>query len=195
VTAHLRDTSGTAHPLELGRWHGAADAVELALLEGLPDPVLDIGCGPGRIVAALAERGRPVLGIDPAAIAIDDAVAGHAPTLRRSVFEPLPGEGRWGAALLLDGNVGIGGDPEELLRRVRELLAPAGHLLVEVEPPGVATEVRTVRVEHPDGAAGPWFRWARVGADDFAAMAQAAGLVPVGLEVGGDRWFGRAVRP
>ena len=37
------------------------------------------------------------------------------PALRRSVFDPLPGEGRWGTALLLDGNIGIGGDPRALL--------------------------------------------------------------------------------
>ena len=36
--------------------------------------------------------------------------------LRRDVFAPLPGEGRWYTALLADGNVGIGGDPVALLQ-------------------------------------------------------------------------------
>ena len=34
-----------------------------------------------------------------------------ATVLQRDIFGPLPGEGRWGTALLFDGNVGIGGDP------------------------------------------------------------------------------------
>ena len=37
----------------------------------------------------------------------------------RDVFDPLPGEGRWETALLADGNIGIGGDPVALLRRLR----------------------------------------------------------------------------
>jgi hypothetical protein len=39
--------------------------------------------------------------------------------------------------LLLDGNIGIGGDPHRLLRRVRELLTPTGRLLVELDVDGV----------------------------------------------------------
>ena len=31
--------------------------------------------------------------------------------LRRDLFAPLPGEGRWHHVLLADGNIGIGGDP------------------------------------------------------------------------------------
>lgn len=86
--------------------------------------VLDVGCGPGRLVAELAARGRPALGIDvsEAAVAHTARLGGQA--LRRSVFEPLPGEGRWDTALLLDGNVGIGGDPAALLHRMAQLLTP-----------------------------------------------------------------------
>ena len=38
--------------------------------------------------------------------------------IRRNVFDALPGEGRWRTALLADGNIGIGGDPAALLRRL-----------------------------------------------------------------------------
>ena len=44
------------------------------------------------------------------------------PALRRDVFEPLPGTGRWQTVLLADGNVGLGGDPLRVLRRAAELL-------------------------------------------------------------------------
>ncbi|MBA2280874.1 MAG: methyltransferase domain-containing protein, partial [Acidimicrobiia bacterium] len=165
-----------------------------ALLRSLPDPVLDIGCGPGRIVSALAAAGRPALGVDPSPAAAVEAAGRGAAVLCRSVFDRLPGARRWGAALLLDGNVGIGGDPEALLVRVRELLRPGGHAVVEVAPPGTSTSTETVRVE-TEGLVGPWFPWAVVGADSIPGLMAAAGLVHVGNDVGDNRWFARGVRP
>ena len=85
--------------------------------------------------------------------------------LRRDVFDPLPGEGRWSHVLLVDGNIGIGGDPGVLLRRCAGLLRRGGTVLVEVDPPG-AWAVARARVRRPATARagrGPVFRWARVG--------------------------------
>ena len=67
------------------------------------------------------------------------ARAGGAQALRHSLFDPLPGEGRWATVLLMDGNVGIGGDPVALLARINQLLAPAGIALVEVDGPSSPT--------------------------------------------------------
>jgi SAM-dependent methyltransferase len=200
--------------LAVDRWHTEADAVERALVAAVPDPVLDIGCGPGRIVAALAADGRIALGVDTSPAAIAAAARRGVPALRRSVFDPLPGERRWGTVLLLDGNVGIGGDPVALLARAASLLRPGGVVVAEVEAPGTLTGARTVRVESAAGA-GPWFPWARVGADRFADLAHRAGLRaepwgrvhgdgtaasgsvagPVVVSRGARRWFARAVRP
>ncbi|HEY8525769.1 MAG TPA: methyltransferase domain-containing protein [Acidimicrobiales bacterium] len=199
------DTTGAATPvlvaatgevldLDVARWHAEVDDVEAGLLGGLPDPVLDVGCGPGRIVAALAGAGRLARGVDPNPAAVALAARRRAPVLRRSVFAPLPGERRWGTVLLLDGNVGIGGDPAALLARARQLLRPGGQVLAELTPPGSPTGALTVRVESPAGV-GPWFRWARVGAGAFAAVAARAGLAAPAVEEVGGRWFGRAVRP
>ncbi len=185
---------GEVIELPVDRWHGPPDEAELALLSTLPDPVLDVGCGPGRIVAALAAAGRPALGIDPSPAALAEASQRHAPVLARSVFGPLPGEGRWGTVLLLDGNVGIGGDPGALLERAGGLVRRGGHVVVEVEPPGVGTRPMTARLASARGLS-PWFAWARVGADGFELLAAAARLKAIGLDVGGERWFARAVRP
>lgn len=190
----MRTHHGETLPLHLDRWRGRPDPCELKLLATIADPVLDVGCGPGRVAAALVADGRLALGIDPSPAAAAEATARGAVVLQRSVFGPLPGEGRWGSAILLDGNVGIGGDPVGLLRRLAQLLRSGGHALVEVEPPGAPNKAVTVRIERPDGAS-PWFPWARVGADGFAATAAEAGLVTEAIEPFGDRWFARAVKP
>ena len=186
-----RSSTGEHRPLGVDAWHAPPTEVELELIDLLPAPVLDVGCGPGRIAAALAARGVPSLGIDvsPAALAVADGAG--ATVLDRSVFDPLPGEGRWGAALLLDGNVGIGGDPVRLLARVRELLRPGGVALVEVEEHGRPTVVDRVRLRCTRRGDGPWFGWAWVGADDVARLADDAGFGGAAVEVHGDRYFAR----
>lgn len=193
MTALVTD-GGERIALAVDRWRTGADAVEHALLATVPDPVLDIGCGPGRIVEALAATGRVALGVDPSPAAIDEAERRRAPALRRSVFDPLPGERRWGTVLLLDGNVGIGGDPVALLARAGALVRPGGVVVVEVDPPGAPTEALTVRVESAGGA-GPWFPWARVGADAVGGLAARAGLSAGPAVAAAGRWFVRAVTP
>ncbi|MEY2245852.1 class I SAM-dependent methyltransferase [Streptomyces sp. BF23-18] len=149
----LRRTDGWLLPLEVERWCARADAVDLQVLAYCEGSVLDVGCGPGRLVAELAARGRTSLGIDvsEAAVARTARLGGRA--LHRSVFEPLPSEGRWGTVLLVDGNIGIGGDPAALLRRTAELLAPGGLLIAETVAGADIDErvdVRIVRAAHPD---------------------------------------------
>ena len=122
------------------------------------------------------------------ATAIEWAAPRGALVLHRSVFERLPGTGRWGTVLLLDGNLGIGGDPLALLERAAELLARDGCVVAELDPPGTPTGPTTARLEMA-GAPGPWFAWDRVAHDRVGDLAAAAGLaVAESWHVDG-RWF------
>lgn len=167
----LQERGGGVIGLPVSRWAAEPSPAETALLARLEGPVLDVGCGPGRLTAALAARGMHALGIDVSRDAVVRTRCRGAAAMHRSIFDPLPRPGTWGATLLLDGNVGIGG-PVALLRRLGALLRPGGTVLVEVEGPGGGC-YRTVEVR-VDASSG-WSPWARVGLDALAAVAAAAG--------------------
>ena len=192
----LRADDGTALPLEPGRWHAEPSPHEQSLMAGMAPPVLDVGCGPGRLVLGLARQGKVALGVDPAPRAVTLARDRGAPVLQRSVFDPLPGAGRWRTIVLADGNIGIGGDPTRLLRRCRELLAGDGTVVVEVLGPGSGWRPYRVRLERGTQHS-PWFSWAVVDADAIAGLAAAAGLELLHLQHVADerRWFAHLGRP
>jgi SAM-dependent methyltransferase len=174
--------------LDLACWAGPANAADEDVLDRAVGPVLDVGCGPGRHVLALAERGVMAMGVDASPAAVRLARSRGAPVRERSVFGRIPQAGRWGSALLLDGNIGIGGDPIALLRRVGVLIRRGGTVLVEVEPTWDPGRVVDVRLSH-EGVLSPVFPWALVSAGDIADAAASAGLVVDDSWVGGARWF------
>ncbi|WP_433502802.1 methyltransferase domain-containing protein [Pseudonocardia halophobica] len=165
--------------LDAARWRAVADADDVWLLDRCTGPTLDLGCGPGRLVAALAARGVPALGVDSSFVARALCRRRGAAMVCRDVFGPLPDEGAWAHVLLADGNIGIGGDPVRLLARVAALLVPGGTALVEAGPEPREFWSGTAQVSGSArrrvGAAVPW---ACVGAEALCALAGNAGLVP-----------------
>jgi SAM-dependent methyltransferase len=180
----IEHENGHRTPLPVQEWLEPRPGDE-SLLERCAGPTLDVGSGPGRLTVALAERGLPALGIDitPYAVGLTRAAGGLA--LRRDVFGQVPGTGRWRTVLLADGNIGIGGDPAALLRRIVELLSPGGRALVEVESTATLSRTEWVRLRSR-GRTSEWFRWARVSRSDIAAVSD----MPVAEEWrSAGRWF------
>lgn len=171
-------------------WRGPLLPGDSTVLDRCAGPALDIGCGPGRFAAALAARGVPCLGIDVTAEAVRLARAAGASAVQRSVFDDVPGGGGWSSALLVDGNIGIGGSPRVLLRRVRQLLGPGGAALVEVDPPGSRSELVALRLVS-GGAIGSPFPWASVAVQDLGQVAGPAGLSVREIWEEAGRWFAR----
>ncbi len=174
-------------------WTGRADESDQAILAHCAGATLDVGCGPGRMAERLAERGQVVLGIDVVPEAIFLTRERGASALLRDVFHRVPAEGRWETALLADGNIGIGGDPVALLRRVGEMLGHAGRVVVELAPHGTGLRVGMVRLQTDRGLSEP-FPWAVLGADQAASVAAEAGFGSPQIHRHGARWFGVFVK-
>lgn len=188
----LETAGGRVTALPLTGWEAGLPGDDSLLLR-CRGPVLDAGSGPGRLSAALARRGVPVLGVDVTIEAVEMTRRRGALALQRDVFGRLPGSGRWRTVLLADGNIGIGGDPVRLLDRAAQLLGPDGRILAEVEPPGRPSRRELVRLRRR-GRASPWFWWAYLGDGDVATAAGAAGLAVTERWSMGDRWFAALAR-
>lgn len=198
----IRHEDGDLRPLPVHRWLGVRcpgngrpgdgsgdvfdEVFDEAVTQMCTGPTIELGCGPGRLVARLIQRGIPALGIDRSAAAIRLACRGGAPALLGDVFEPLPATGLWQTVLLVDGNVGIGGDPLRILGRAAELLARGGSCVAEFDAETIGICARWVRLESVCEI-GPWFRWASVGVDSAASLAAQVGLTLTGVSLIGGR--------
>ncbi|AXI80149.1 class I SAM-dependent methyltransferase [Peterkaempfera bronchialis] len=168
---YLRLGDGRRIRMPVHRWFAQPTAADESVLHRCAGPVLDVGCGPGRLCRALLGRGIFALGVDAAPRAVAHTLGLGGIALCRSVFDRLPAEGDWQTALLIDGNIGIGGDPHALLRRCIRLVTATGVLIVEVGPHDVE-ERCTARFEDIHNHQGPPFPWARLGAPALRRIAE-----------------------
>jgi SAM-dependent methyltransferase len=166
-------------PVDIQRFMARADRVERRLLASTRGSVLDVGCGPGRMVAEALRAGRRALGLDVSPGSVRLVAERGLPVHLGSVFDDVPGAGSWDVVLLLDGNVGIGGDPAALLRRCADIGSPGARLVVETAEERGRDRRFTARVSTPGAADSAGFPWAEVGADALLAPATHAGWRPV----------------
>ena len=157
--ARLRLADGRARAAAAGPLAGTRGRDRHRDPGGVEAPVLDLGCGPGRHLAALREAGKRGLGVDLSPVAVRLARGRGADAINGSLWSQVPRAGTWRTILLLDGNIGIGGAPILLLRRAGELLAPGGAIVVETDPAGAPTQAG----QGPAGGAGRRVRVVPVG--------------------------------
>jgi len=180
--------------LPFRRWCADADAADHELLSRCLDATVDIGCGPGRMTRALLGRGIKALGIDVVPEAVELTRSRGAIALQRDVFAAIPGEGRWQTALLADGNIGIGGDPVRLLRRLVDVLATGGRIVADISDPGGPILVHRIGLEVA-GRRTRRFPWAVVPADRLEELAEQSCLRVLELVDHGGRWFATLEKP
>jgi SAM-dependent methyltransferase len=177
-----RNHLGDRRELPMARWLGGAQTTpqdrlvdEYMLGFCSSRPTLDLGCGPGRFVASLQERGSPALGVDSSPVAVEMTRQRGGTAIHRDLFAPLPAEGGWEQVLLTDGNIGIGGSPVQTLQRAASLLARGGTVIVEIDSPATLSCYEWLRWE-TEHHLGHWFPWSRVGAGAICDIARAAGF-------------------
>lgn len=181
-----RSTPNGSEPLDVSAWLDDAAGADDILLSRCQGPVLDVGCGPGRLVAELNARGIVALGVDVSRQAFALSAARGACVLRRNVAERLPLEGRWGTIILADGNIGIGGDVDRLLARCHSLLRPGGLLIVDADCEDV--DVRDHVVFHDDaGHVSHPVAWSRIGARGLNRHAARCGFCETEVWFAGHR--------
>ena len=175
--------------LDRVRWATGADDVDKLVVSRCRPPVLDVGCGPGRMVQALNEAGVAALGVDMSAEAVRATRARGALAVRARLADRLPAEGRWGTVLLMDGNIGIGGDVDAVLRRCRELLTAGGRVVAEVDGSPTRSDTRRVRLTEAATGRSADLDWTRMGTEPVKALASRLDLLLTEEWAAGGRVF------
>lgn len=182
---------------------------EAEVLSPLQGRILDVGCGPGRHVLFLQERGVDVVGIDVAPGAIE--VAQERGCRDVCLMDALAldfEDGSFDGAILFGNNLGMTGTVETTVRMLRELrrvVRPGGQLRANGHDPLITDEPRhlryhernrargrppgqvTIRFEY-EGCCGPWFDWLLFERERAAEVLQQTGWQPV-------EWLGDAEGP
>jgi SAM-dependent methyltransferase len=194
---YLQELRGDAQPMtaeiDASRWNGAASDADLRLLQSVRGPVLDVGCGPGRMVRAAMDLGMDALGVDVSLAAVEVARRSGIRVLHRSVFDELPLEGAWQSVLLVDENIGIGGNVNALLARCQQLIAANGEIVVELHPDNDRDRAYTGRLVDGNGEGSATFPWAEIGITALLGRARTVGLELRQSWTEDDRSFARLV--
>jgi SAM-dependent methyltransferase len=165
-------SEGVEEPLDLAFYlSDRVRSVEAKALSHAVGRILDIGCGAGRVMAYLQALGHDVVGIDIDAKLVELCRKRGLTRVSVSSYEQLTDVGTFETLLLMDRNIGMGGNTEGLLKLFElchDLCCPQGLLIfdsVEVPPeyanptPGVSEK----RLRYKYGASeGPEFGWIHI---------------------------------
>lgn len=138
-------------------------------------PVLDLGGGAGRAALYFQERGLHVTLVESSPGAVEVCRARGVRDARLGDLNDPPHDQRWGAVLLLCGNLGLGGSWEgnrALLTRLAELTLPDAVLIgdsVNVSPEGLG-----LRIRYGDMIT-PWWRQRNVASSEMPALVKGTG--------------------
>jgi SAM-dependent methyltransferase len=157
----LRVASGRRLTHDLAAYFGPVTAQELALLDLVDWPALDVGCGPARHARLLQARELTAIGLDRSLLALGLA---RSLGLRHWVHAdacsgPLPPTR---TAQLLGGDLGLAGTPAGaagLLHRLATACGPGGRLLVSGRAPQPGRlrpgrQVSSLRITLPPSSSG-----------------------------------------
>lgn len=138
-------------------------AIVDAVLSRTPRNVLDIGCGEGWLLRALAEHGVRGIGVDVVPALIEQAQRAGVGDYRVASFEQIGSEGLDVTVDVAVANFSLIGNEAvaSMLRRVPSMLAPGGALIIQTMHPVIASH----DVPYQDG----WLEGSWAGfSDDFS---------------------------
>ena len=117
-------------------------AIVDAVMSCDPRTVLDLGCGEGWLTRELSGRGVACIGVDAIPSLIERARSLGGGDFRVASYEEIASDGLDVMVDLVVANFSlIGGDAVDgAIRRVRGMLRPDGHLVIQTPHPVVATE-------------------------------------------------------
>ncbi|APX13523.1 class I SAM-dependent methyltransferase [Tateyamaria omphalii] len=187
-------------------------AHEVALLDRVEGPVLDVGCGAGRTLLWLQQRGVEATGIDLSPGAVEVARergcrdVTHGDIMAHDL--PLP-RGHFRTIIVFGNNIGIGGTYEgaiSLLRNLTHTATAQCRLLVTGldvgntdRPNHLAYHQRNLDAGRPrgeismrfeyEGAVGAWIPWFHPEPDELRQMAAASGWAVERIALAGGPFF------
>lgn len=139
-SGHIEGWIFGRRPSNVARNRWAVDLLDLTPT----DAVIELGCGPGVAIAALADRVTQgtVVGVDHSAVMIQQARRRNAAAVRagrvrliQTSVEDLHGTGGPFDAALAVNTVGMWPEPVARLRSIGELLRPGGKVALVSQPP------------------------------------------------------------
>lgn len=167
-------------------------------------PVLDAGCGSGRLLVPFLNAGLDVDGCDVSADMVDvcrvkAGANGHSPTLEVQPLHELAMPRSYGT-IVVCGTFGLGSTRERdvlALRRLHDHLEPGGTLLLDIEVPNADPGhwgywLKTNRTDLPEPVEPPTRRRTAADGSEYALSSRIVDVDPLAqritMEMTAQRW-------